>query len=100
VQDVAFRLGDEQAFIDTADPDPDPDEPVILVTFHDEKLQYEFEHGFAPADQLTIADTYVDGEAPVDPDKDTVNGVLAVTSALDDVGTLLPLEQVHPSTTV
>jgi hypothetical protein len=50
VQDVVVRDDDEQAFAATTE------DPVNLDTFHDEKLQYEFEHGFAPADQEMVID--------------------------------------------
>jgi hypothetical protein len=90
VQDVVVRDDDEQAFAATTE------DPVNLDTFHDEKLQYEFEHGFAPADQEMVIEA-----GKVDEEENVIDdGVLAVTRADDDVGRLLPSGHVHPSTTV
>ena len=89
VQDVALRDDDEQALVVDA-------EPVTFDTFQDEKLQYEFEHAFAPADQETVIEAgRVEEEVNAMDD-----GVLAVTRALDDKGRLFAAEHVQPSTTV
>jgi hypothetical protein len=90
IQDVVVRDEDEQAFAATTE------DPVNLDTFQDEKLQYELEHGFAPADQETVIEA-----GRVDEEENAIDvGVLAVTRADEDVGWLFAAEQVQPSTTV
>jgi hypothetical protein len=88
VQDVVLREDDEQALVDNA-------EPVTLDTFQDEKLQYELEHGLAPADQETVMEV-----GRLDDEVNAMDeGVLAVTRADDDVGQPLAAAHVQPSTT-
>jgi hypothetical protein len=90
IQEVVVREEEEQALVATAE------DPVNLDTFQEEKLQYELEHGFAPADQETVIEA-----GRVDDEENAMDdGVLAVTRADDDVGRLLAAEHVHPSTTV
>jgi hypothetical protein len=75
IQDVVVRDEDEHALVDDA-------EPVTLDTFQDEKLQYELEHAFAPADQeMVIEVERVDEEVNAMDDE-----VLAVTRADEDEG--------------
>jgi hypothetical protein len=89
IQDVVVRDEDEHALVDDA-------EPVTLDTFQDEKLQYELEHAFAPADQETVIEV-----GRLEEEVNAIDdGVLAVTSADEDVGRLLASGHVHPSTTV
>jgi hypothetical protein len=89
-----FRESDTQALSETTD------DPVTLVTFQDEKLQYEFEHELAPAVQLTVTEPNKDRAEVVTPVRDMDEGELALTKALEDAGALLASGHVHPSTTV
>jgi hypothetical protein len=94
VQDVMFRDSDTQALSETVD------DPVTLVTFHDEKLQYEFEHELAPAVQLTVTEPNKDRAEVVTPVRDMDEGELALIKALEHEGALSNPGHVHPSTTV
>jgi hypothetical protein len=91
VQEVVVRDDDEHALVDTTE------DPFNLDTFQDEKLQYEFEHGFSPADHETVIE---DGKLEEEVNVIGDVGVLAVTRADDDVGRLFAAEHVQPSTTV
>jgi hypothetical protein len=92
IQFGVFREDEEQAL----DVMNGADEPVTLVTLHDEKLQYELEHALAPA----VHDTIMEVGRLDDDDNVKDDGVLATTNALDDADALLPVGQVQPSTTL
>jgi hypothetical protein len=85
---VVARYNEVHANIDDDDDngsnDDDDDDPVAttLVTHHDLKLQYEFEHEFEPADQLIDTGDEVKVENMND------DGVLAMIKATDDAGLL------------
>jgi hypothetical protein len=89
VQDAAFRLDDVQALVEATSV------PVTLVTFHDEKLQYELEQALAPA----VQETFMDDGRLEEEEKIMLDGVLATTGEAEDDVKLFPPAHEHPSVT-